>query len=159
MFSFTVLLGIGTFITVCSCLCQNGWTRFNDSCYLIGYGQHLTFVEAENYCTQHNGHLIHVNTAEENVFIVDILHKTKASSSWVGISDMDAEGLWQWYGTSQKPEFTYWYPGQPGGGQPEDCGVYTAHHPDYKWDDYSCDHHFQPICESSTNVVDSIIGK
>ncbi|XP_060565761.1 C-type lectin domain family 4 member D-like [Ruditapes philippinarum] len=158
MFSYTILFGIGTFITVCSCCCQNGWTRFNDSCYLIGYGHNVTFIEAENFCRQHNGHLIHVNTAEENLFIVDILQKTKAYHSWVGISDMDVEGIWQWYDTSQKPDFTYWYPGEPNGGQPEDCGVYAVHH-DYKWSDYPCDSHLHPICETSTDVVDSIIGK
>lgn len=144
--------------TVCVCHCQNGWITYNDTCYLIGYDHSLTFIDAEHYCSQHNGHLIHVNSAEENQFIVDFLHKTKAPTCWIGLSDIDVEGQWEWYGTNETPEFTYWFHTQPGGHQAENCAVYTTRHPDYQWDDFSCDHHFHPICETSTDDGGPIIG-
>ncbi|KAL4221470.1 hypothetical protein ACF0H5_019728 [Mactra antiquata] len=153
MVSFVQLLviialgGYGDVSAQPSDVCPNGWIRYYDSCYWVGYEQQLSFVEAEHYCRQHNGHLIHVETADENVFIVDVLHKTKAGNCWVGLSDMDTEGKWLWYGTQTTPEYTHWFPGEPGGSNNEDCAVFAAHHSDYSWDDYPCSTTQHPLCE------------
>ncbi|KAL4221469.1 C-type lectin domain 6 member A [Mactra antiquata] len=137
-------------------VCHNGWTRYNDSCYFINLDQAMSFMDAENFCQQYNARLIHVETSAENQFIVDMLHRDQAGSCWVGLNDMDKEGKWLWYGTQTAPQFTYWWPHEPHGGDGEDCAVYYARHTNYNWDDYSCSHHFHPLCEFIPETVDVI---
>ncbi|XP_053378765.1 perlucin-like [Mercenaria mercenaria] len=106
-------------------------------------------------------HLIHVNTNQENIFIKDLLHKTTAGTSWLGLSDMDIEGLWKWYDSNELAGYTDWYPGQPDKGDGEDCAAFADYHSDhaYLWEDYPCDRLHHPVCERNVCAeVTDIVG-
>ncbi|XP_045163949.2 perlucin-like [Mercenaria mercenaria] len=161
-----LLLGLLRFIYVsadlnsradCGNVCADGWTRFQDSCYYVGYELHETFVEAAHFCRQHSAHLIHINTELESKFIKDFLRKTKASTSWIGLQDIDIEGVWRWYDDNEVVTYTDWHPGEPAGSTGEDCAV--IHSGDYLWQDYPCDRTFPPICERNMNEdLSGIVG-
>jgi hypothetical protein len=72
-----------------------------------------------------------------------------AGRSWLGMSDMDIEGIWRWYDNNEIVSFTDWYPGQPDKGDNEDCATFAEYHSDhaYLWEDYPCDRKHHPVCE------------
>ncbi|XP_053383514.1 C-type lectin domain family 10 member A-like [Mercenaria mercenaria] len=138
--------------------CLNNWTAHGNSCYLFGH-QSLPFYTAEHYCRQHNGHLVHINGKEENVFIREHLRYMKGIRWWIGLTDDDVEGTWMWYDTNEEAMYTDWTPGQPtNSGNNEDCVEFdmTAGY-DGHWNDAPCDMHLLPICERSSGNID-IVG-
>ncbi|KAL4220788.1 hypothetical protein ACF0H5_019056 [Mactra antiquata] len=157
-----VLLGIfgisPTALGQCMEKCPDGWTRFKDSCYFYGYEQSLNFIEATHYCQLHHAHLVTIENSVENAFVIDYLKKIKAGFTWIGLSDMDIEGVWRWYSNDMIAQFTDWAPGQPGSENGEqDCGVIVT---DHKWHDGTCNDTYHPFCEKETTEMElgGIIG-
>ena len=64
---------------------------------------------AESTCNSLGGHLVSINSAEENAFLTDIL---TLQSAWIGLSDVANEGVFEW-SNGQALSYSNWYPGQP----------------------------------------------
>ncbi|XP_045182031.2 perlucin-like protein isoform X2 [Mercenaria mercenaria] len=141
---------LGTFTS-----CSDGWLAYEGSCYFFGHDE-VHFTEAEHYCRQRNGHLIHVNSKAENDFIKDRLTDLNHHYWWMGLTDEVTEGKWQWFGTDEPATFTDWYPGQPNLAV-EDCAIfYDAY--GYQWGDIPCTRTCIAICEASGGHDCEIIG-
>ncbi|XP_053385475.1 C-type lectin domain family 10 member A-like isoform X1 [Mercenaria mercenaria] len=139
-----------------SSCCSDRWTAFQGSCYLFAHGGKLSFYEAEHYCNQHGGNLVHIDNEAENLFIKDYLRSIKADHTWIGLTDEGSEGLWEWYDTHTSPSFTDSYPGEPNALEgDEDCVCVDAWH-DYRWFGHLCSLQKAPLCESTGYV--SIVG-
>ncbi|XP_052812249.1 perlucin-like protein [Mya arenaria] len=137
--------------------CDDGWIGYKGSCYLFGHGLH-TFTTAEQYCRQRNGHLVHVNTAEENTFLTDQMRDRKDRAWWLGITDEGSEGVWYWFDTNTLAEFTDFHPGDGGPHIIEDCAVYDPSVA-YQWVDISCEKQaYLPLCEArSSDCTDAVV--
>ncbi|KAL4218162.1 C-type lectin (CTL) or carbohydrate-recognition domain (CRD) [Mactra antiquata] len=151
------LLSVSLLIVTEATDCPNLWIAYNGVCYRFTE-MSMTFVDAEHYCEQHHGHLVHIESAEENSFVKQEISQLIATHWWIGLSDDDIEGKFVWYGTSKVPEYTDWFPGNPSNSAgKEDCGeiirdaTYGTH-----WNDVDC-HNVQPaVCEQpggSTEVI------
>ncbi|XP_045185826.1 hepatic lectin-like [Mercenaria mercenaria] len=148
-----LLLCLSAFVPSSSC--PDGWTPFRGSCYLFEHGGKLSFLEAELYCNQHGGHLVHIDNQAESLFIKDHLTSSKAGRTWIGLTDDDVEGLWQWYGTDISPSFTDWFPGDPNSKNgDEDCVALKSEH--HQWYDAPCSTLKTPLCERTAYV--DVIG-
>ncbi|XP_060555133.1 C-type lectin domain family 17, member A-like [Ruditapes philippinarum] len=126
--------------------CYDGWLAFDGSCYYFGTNA-VHFTEAEHFCRQHNGgHLIHVDSKQENDFIKSRLRMFKPYSWWMGLTDELIEGTWKWFDNGQTANFTDWHPGEPNGGSAEECAVFYIGF-DFAWVDTPCLLNNYPICE------------
>ncbi|XP_060577701.1 perlucin-like [Ruditapes philippinarum] len=139
--------------------CPDGWFAFEGSCYLIG-SHAMHFTEAESYCRQHGGNLVHVETRTEDLFLKGFIHTHLAGKDyWIGMTDETIEGVWRWYGTGTNVRFTDWAPTEPqDNGHGEDCAVF--HHPNYQWADVPCASNRIPFCEKKVGGGElvSVIG-
>uniref|UniRef100_A0A8B9FR06 C-type lectin domain-containing protein n=1 Tax=Amazona collaria TaxID=241587 RepID=A0A8B9FR06_9PSIT len=66
---------------------------------------------------------------------------------WLGLTDSDREGHWQW-GDGSSPSITFWNTGEPNnvGEHGEDCATIL---PNGRWNDVSCSGKEAWICERS----------
>ena len=105
------------------------WIRGN-SCYTLVRGE-FKFLEAETYCRENfNGHLLAINSMEEDDFIRARLLDEHRSSGWWWIGLTKAEGDWKWT-TGEEISYSNWESGEPSG-EREAGGI---HYKWLKWDD------------------------
>ncbi|XP_053386383.1 perlucin-like protein [Mercenaria mercenaria] len=130
---------------------------YHNSCYLFARNHASSFTEAEHYCQQHGGHLITIETKNENLFIKDFLRGLKGEYHWLGLTDEMVEGVWKWYTSNRDVTYTDWYPGEPNShrGTEEDCVVFS-YTEDYRWLDVPCTRSYEPICEIVSDEVDVV---
>ncbi|SDG57082.1 NPCBM/NEW2 domain-containing protein [Marvinbryantia formatexigens] len=89
------------------------------ACYLT-YEEHiyarfdmnLTWSLANTFCQTAGGHLATVTSAREKAVIEKLLEDAPYSEYWLGATDADWEGGWQWV-TGEPFEWTDWDSGQP----------------------------------------------
>ncbi|MBF0097496.1 MAG: hypothetical protein HQM04_17830 [Magnetococcales bacterium] len=103
---------------------EPGWTKYGNSLYKVISTNtwDIAEVEAEN----EGGHLVEINDAAENAFILSQFGGVK--SKWIGLTDAAAEGHWVW---SNGDLITYqnWHAGEPNGGTVENAGVMYVNYP------------------------------
>ncbi|ESO09305.1 hypothetical protein HELRODRAFT_168268 [Helobdella robusta] len=146
----------------------SGWVYFdkgslNGSKYII-VSKFMTFQVAQDYCKKVGGHLVHINSIREQIFVEDYLSSELKSDSlppsigyWLGArrprgghSGMCMYEQWKWidaYGRTHGTikGFTAFVPGKPDNlYYPEECLYLTVnegkHESRYlKWDDAMCD--------------------
>ncbi|XP_069651825.1 C-type lectin domain family 17, member A-like [Haliaeetus albicilla] len=77
-------------------LCQRcpwGWAPFGGNCYLF-VGGSRRWREAEGSCAAQGGHLLILNTPEEQDFVLRSAPQPRGY--WLGLSDREQEGEWRW---------------------------------------------------------------
>ncbi|KAK7478820.1 hypothetical protein BaRGS_00029919 [Batillaria attramentaria] len=126
-----------------------GWTHFHNSCYGVGH-EAVTWADAVEICRQFGAHLADVETSSENEFIKDLGRSRGFAGTWLGATDIMAEGRWVWTASGHVTEghngFSDWYPGQPGSHTGQRCMMAEKTY-DYRWGDYECFHTRNFICE------------
>lgn len=81
----------------------------------------LEFHDAKNFCIERGGHLVTIQSAEENAFILDLL-----GYGWLGATDEVAEGEWLWV-TGEPFTYANWAPEEPNNYNNEDyCIIATS---------------------------------
>lgn len=68
-----------------------------------------SWQNANQICQNNGGHLVSINSQEENYFLANIL---TLQSAWIGLSDFNSEGNFSW-SNGDELGYTNWYPGQP----------------------------------------------
>ena len=80
--------------TAAACLAATGCAldSFGDSAYLLcGDAAADSWIAAESFCQNQGGHLVTIDDADENAFVLGAL-----GQSWIGFSDSAREGQWVW---------------------------------------------------------------
>ncbi|XP_062340567.1 macrophage mannose receptor 1 [Osmerus eperlanus] len=125
--------------------CDAGYLLFGDHCYHFESERAMNWQDAENYCSNQNGHLASFQDQEELSFLTAHM----PGSAWVGLNDITTEGHFVW--TDGSPaDFLPWGPNQPDNWQGnEDCMHIRAHdhvEPGLLNDDYCMSTH-EFICK------------
>lgn len=76
------------------------------------YNRQLSWTQAEAFCVKQGGHLLSINTPDEQQFIERLLAYGAADNYWIGYTDKDQEGRWAWT-SGETSTFTKWNTGQP----------------------------------------------
>ncbi|BFZ25386.1 hypothetical protein BsWGS_28425 [Bradybaena similaris] len=126
--------------------CVEGWQYHEGSCYSFGNSP-TTWGEAQAICQAYNGTLAEVETFAENQFLKNIARAKQAQVTYLGGTDMFAEGVWQWPSTGRKFSFVDWTAGDPDNyGGAQHCLVFHRDY-NYQWDDDYCNRIGNFICE------------
>ncbi|XP_009814178.2 C-type lectin domain family 17, member A-like [Gavia stellata] len=124
--------------------CPAGWQQFAKTCYFFSTTT-KPWLAAKDFCTDFNAHLAIVDSELENKFLAN--HIMDNQIFWLGLTDMDKEGDWQWV-DGRSLSLSFWNSGEPNnvGHHGEDCAtIYSSGH----WNDATCSLAEPWICERS----------
>ena len=68
-----------------------------------------------------------------------------AGNAWVGAHDMIEEGMFKWLNGKTVQDIP-WYPGQPGGGESQNC-LAIDKAANFKFNDLVCSAKYHPLCQ------------
>ncbi len=119
-----------------------------------GFGVHLlcsdpvTWAQARDTCEAEGMQLVRVRGAAHNTWLADRTQAFVPGSWWMGLSDLDVEGVWTWSDGSPL-SYEHWFPGEPNNGvsAPEHCVAFPEHDA-YSWNDLECGAARPFICEA-----------
>nr|XP_057946097.1 CD209 antigen-like [Doryrhamphus excisus] len=141
--------------------CSPGWTFMNSVCYFFSFSEtysRRSWQEARDFCKRHGSDLVVVDTSEKQIAINELInHHQDPSTSmtqsgfWIGLRDVDEEGVWSWLKGTRLLE-GYWNDGEPNNYGNEDCAAtYPRDNPFKGWNDAPCNHNLKWICEMPAN--------
>ena len=101
----------------------------------------ITWNSALTTCKAIGGKLYEPSNLQENDLTADHASAFMQSWCWIGITDSETEGKWLLESSKTTIPFENWYPGQPNGGESQNCvqmyaSSSSANHG--KWSDDSC---------------------
>ncbi|XP_048745732.2 perlucin-like [Ostrea edulis] len=131
--------------------CPHLFYQGNSTCYRVVRIQ-ATWPEALAYCEAYRAELAIIESAEEQMFLVNNIKTEAASLSsktfWLGASDVMSEGDWQWAVTLDRVSYTNWAPGTPNNGHNvEHCLQLSGGH-NFLWNDDNCENKHYFVCET-----------
>ena len=125
MLFYTQTFSFATFNSFLGEPCPDGWTRFNNYFYLVS-SSIKSRDNAQKHCESLGAELVKINSAEENVFVLD-LSKQEPSVTliWIGLKWYTGKDFY--WSDSSVPDYTNWAPGEPNGEAREPCAsMYTG---------------------------------
>uniref|UniRef100_G3RI45 C-type lectin domain family 4 member M n=1 Tax=Gorilla gorilla gorilla TaxID=9595 RepID=G3RI45_GORGO len=126
--------------------CPKDWTFFQGNCYFMSNSQR-NWHNSVTACQEVRAQLVVIKSAEEQNFLQ--LQTSRSNRfSWMGLSDLNQEGTWQWVdGSPLSPSFQrYWNSGEPNNSGNEDCAEFSGS----GWNDNRCDVDNYWICKKPT---------
>ncbi|XP_047248819.1 CD209 antigen-like isoform X2 [Girardinichthys multiradiatus] len=118
--------------------CLPGWAFISSSCYYFPFSDtfyRTSWNEARQTCRRLGGDLAIINSRE------------KHSGFWIGLRDVEEEGVWKWLDGTRLTE-GFWNIGEPNNQNNEDCvAVYPKSNPFLSWNDAPCNYNLKWICE------------
>ncbi|XP_039608886.1 C-type lectin domain family 4 member C-like [Polypterus senegalus] len=145
--------------------CPKSWLLFNTKCYYFSTNR-LTWKDSRDFCTSMGGHLVIIESEEEQNFLLNKTAKTTDNSYWIGLTDQKIENKFFWVNNESLNENkTFWAKRDDGGTEPddykekgngqegEDCVHLFNTTINYGWYDAWCTATKQMICEADTTVI------
>ncbi|XP_041934868.1 C-type lectin domain family 4 member E-like [Alosa alosa] len=134
--------------------CSDGWELFNGTCYYFSHDA-LNWTASRDECVTAGGHLVIINSKEEQIYIAQKIIDT--DGFWIGLTDSEREGHWKWV-DNKNVKLKFWYQGQPnnsgGAGNKhstgEDCGLVRDVSQEHNWYDEYCGASNNRICEAQS---------
>ncbi|XP_065926075.1 C-type lectin domain family 4 member M-like [Magallana gigas] len=139
-----VKTSLGQFVCV-SFDCNTPWRSYGGRSYCFNKKRH-NWQNAKENCNQMDAHLVEIESAEENQWIISMMHEISSNyNHWIGLTDLNSEGVWLWnhsrtnnslwgdifhiYDKNYYPEF--------------ECVMISIN----TWYNYPCSYKFYFICE------------
>lgn len=131
-------------------MCDEGWVQGEDFCYLVVKDAKV-FNHAERYCVIHSGHLISIESKEENGIIVNLVHsflrKPGKDRIWLGMERLSSDSRLHW--VDGKPlNYENWAPGEP-----DQTGACVQMIRKGWWEDSSCTQNLSYICKKDSQDI------
>ncbi|XP_030792928.1 CD209 antigen-like protein 2 isoform X3 [Rhinopithecus roxellana] len=125
--------------------CPWEWTFFQGNCYFMSNSQR-NWHDSITACQEVGAQLVIIKSAEEQNFLQ--LQSSRSNRfTWMGLSDLNQEGTWQWVDDSPlSTSFKqYWNRGEPNNIGEEDCVEFNGN----GWNDDKCSAAKFWICKKS----------
>ncbi|CAG2220194.1 C-type lectin 9 [Mytilus edulis] len=132
-------------------MCNAGWKRFNNHCYMFRYGK-VTWHQAKHECEKNKAYLVKIESSSENRWIgseINVNARTASEQVWAGLNDLSREGHFTWAHDHSSLIYSNWNGGEPNngnGGPYEHCGSIYMNGLS-KWNDAPCSYKTGYICE------------
>ena len=104
----------------------------------------MTWFEAKDHCKRKGAKLVEIDSEEENRALAEKINNRgytdKNMNFWIGLSDVDNEGVWKLASDNSIATYLNWGDGQPNnGGGNEDCARLRMGRPEWKekWSDFA----------------------
>ncbi|XP_004869550.1 C-type lectin domain family 4 member E [Heterocephalus glaber] len=125
--------------------CPLNWQHFQSSCYFFSTDT-MTWPSSLKNCSGMGGHLVVINTEEEQEFL--FYTKPKKKEYYIGLTDQVVEGQWQWV-DSTPFSLSFWDVGEPNNiATLEDCTtIRDSSDPRRNWNDVTCFFSMLRVCE------------
>lgn len=127
--------------------CPSRWIHFQSSCYFFSTNT-MTWSASVKNCSNMGGHLVVINTQEEQEFLFH--EKPKKREFYIGLTDQVTDGQWKWVdGTPFMKSLSFWDVGEPNNlATVEDCvTIRDSSNPRQNWNDVPCFFNLFRICE------------
>lgn len=122
-------------------ICPSGWTLFNNKCYYFsGQGSSETWEDSQEDCHSRGAELVMPKTKAELTFV-----SKRHIYTWIGLTDKEHEGKWQWVDGTDMENRAFWKRGEPNNSGNEDCAEVSLDA--VKLNDAPCDNKFPWACE------------
>ncbi|XP_071324754.1 hepatic lectin-like [Trachinotus anak] len=122
-------------------VCHVGWVKFNNNCYYASEkGVVKTWQNSRKDCQEKGADLVIITTRAELDFVVKLYTRT-----WIGLSDIEQEGKWEWVDGTDLGNGGFWQSGEPNNHGHEDCVEISRS--TGEWNDVSCNTEIPWICE------------
>ncbi|XP_062598674.1 perlucin-like [Saccostrea cucullata] len=154
------LLFAVSLVTALPSSCPRGWIHRGTSCYLFVNDavDREDWMVAMSYCNSLHAKLVEIETVTEDEFLrLYLLDHKMTGNYWIGMSDIQAEGVWVWTSSQNTPTYSNWNPGQPDNSGKEDCGSLPSWC-GFHWNDYPCNMINNFICEKEVMSQEEIVG-
>ncbi|XP_053376818.1 neurocan core protein-like [Mercenaria mercenaria] len=139
--------------SVASDKCPEGWTYFENSCYIYN-STSTDWFSAQDECIKDKGYLVEITKAAKNAFLVGLRNKSQVADAWIGLLAQ------RWVVTDTVVSFTNWANGQPSydpvpldwvngqsGGDPDSLEQCAEMLKSGKWNDLVCGEKRAYFCE------------
>ncbi|XP_067268328.1 immune-related, lectin-like receptor 4 [Chanodichthys erythropterus] len=137
--------------------CPEDWEYHAGKCYLFSTNI-LTWTASRDSCITAGGHLVIINSKNEQEFLMRIV-KMKKEDFWIGLTDEKKEGQWLWVDNTELSK-SYWMKNEPDDWKGpngknyngEDCVIIRPEYSQYlSWSDAFCTNSFYRICETRSS--------
>ena len=97
---------------------DSDWTpgesvTFNGHTYVLYDHSAGSWQEAEEFCERNGGHLVTITSAEEQQVVSDLAKTSNKSSCWLGCTDAESEGSWNWITEEDFTAYQNWKDNEP----------------------------------------------
>ncbi|XP_035240891.1 hepatic lectin-like [Anguilla anguilla] len=130
--------------------CPQGWEQFSFKCYYFST-ERKSWMSSRSDCIKRGADLVVIESEEEQEFITN---HTKEDHCWIGLSDLETEGIWIWvdgtplqrgFWVSGEPDDHYWINMKKY--EKSDCALTMTGKK--AWADNRCDYIQYWICETN----------
>lgn len=112
----------------------------------------MTWAEAEAYAVSLGGHLVTINDAAEDTWLV----ATLGTEYWIGLNDRAVEGAWVW-ASGEPVTFTNWCPDEPNDNPPGEDAVMIWNRPPIGWNDVPDSSSMPFVAEVGPTTLDRLL--
>lgn len=97
---------------------DSDWTpgesvTFNGHTYVLYDHSAGSWQEAEEFCERNGGHLVTITSAEEQQIVSDLAKTSIKHSCWIGCTDAESEGSWNWITEEEFSAYQNWEEDEP----------------------------------------------
>ena len=131
--------------------CAPGWRHFRESCYQYKTS-YVSFTNANKQCLKTGGHLVDINSAEENKFVGGLGPKSRRRMIWIGLTDQAKEGEWVWI-TRKAANFTALFSYARQRNTALNCAAQAGSDQNFQWGAIWCGAGRQFFCEKGKNSI------
>jgi hypothetical protein len=123
--------------------CQTGWVGWNKKCYKLT-GTKNDWNRSQSDCVKDGGSLASIESKEENLFVLSLLHSLSFSKVWIGLNDIENEGQLKWVDGSFLDFTNLSDPSQ--NQEDKDCATFNTRQ-QVGWFMQICDNWFRFLCK------------
>ncbi|KAK7125025.1 hypothetical protein R3I94_019169 [Phoxinus phoxinus] len=132
--------------------CPKDWEYHAGKCYYFSK-KTLDWTKSRDTCISDGGHLVIINSKDEQEFLTSIITMKYKERFWIGLTDEKTEGQWLWVDNTEL-SLGYWHENEPDDWKVEklgeDCVIIIP--ADLKsWSDVACSKSFRRICETRSS--------